>query len=194
MIRLEHPECPNPVALDGGNYKNQDNKQALFSSTYGKCMYCESKIIHTEYGDVEHIKPKSKYPQLEFSWDNLGIACTKCNRKYKNDNYDEDNPIVNPYDEEPLDYMIAIGALLFPKQGCERGEITINNLGLNRPALIEKRQEKINLIDKAIKACFRTSNNNLKANAIIELKREGDANNEFSMFIKAFIDNHQIVE
>ena len=130
---------------------------------------------------------------LEFSWENLGIACTKCNRKYKNDHYDENTPIINPYDEDPSSHIVSSGSYLFPKQGCERGEVTINHLGLNRASLIEKRHERINLIDKAIKACFRTTNLSLRDNAILELKKVGDSDKEFSMFIKSLFNNHDIL-
>ena len=83
MIKLDRPSCPNPRALTKGDYKHPDNKIALKNSTFGKCMYCESKITHIDYGDIEHIKPKSKYPTLKFTWSNLGFACTVCNRTYK---------------------------------------------------------------------------------------------------------------
>ncbi len=192
MIKLNRPSCPNPTALSGGDYKHPDNKKALKNSTFNKCMYCESKIIHIDYGDVEHIKPKSKYPLLEFSWDNLGFACTVCNRTYKKNKYDDTIPLLNPYDEEPSTYIICNGALFFPKQGSERGELSIIDLGLNRVELIEKRQEKINEIDKVIKACFRCSNATIRDNALNELKNEANNNKEYSSVIKALFLSHGI--
>jgi len=192
MIKLDRPLCPNPTALSRGDYKHPDNKVALKASTFDKCMYCESKITHIDYGDIEHIKPKSKYPLLKFQWNNLGFSCTRCNRQFKNDNYNESIPFLNPYDEEPSDYIIVNGSMLFPKQGNERGDLSINGLGLNRPELIEKRQEKINEIDKAIKACFRTKNKLLRDNALNELKKESNNDKEYSMVIKSLFLNHGI--
>jgi len=185
MIKLSRLPCPNQNALANGNYKHQDNKEALRESSYKKCMYCESKISHIDYGDVEHIKPKSIYPQLEFVWENLGYACTRCNRQYKHDNYDITTPFLNPFVDDPSDYIIASGSILFTKHGDERGDITISGLGLNRLDLIEKRQEKINEIDKVIKACFRTTNTILRDNALSELKKEADDNKEYSFIIKS---------
>ncbi|MBA1421307.1 MAG: HNH endonuclease [Epsilonproteobacteria bacterium] len=192
MIKLNRPPCPNPTALSGGDYKNPDNKLALKASTFDKCMYCESKITHIDYGDIEHIKPKSKYPSLEFTWSNLGFSCTRCNRQFKNNNYDEVTPFLNPYVDEPSGYIVAIGAMLFPKQGNERGDLSINGLGLNRPEIIEKRQEKINEMDKAIKACFRSTNSSLKDFALQELKNEANNDKEYSMVIKALFLSHDI--
>jgi uncharacterized protein (TIGR02646 family) len=192
MVKINRINCPNPSALSNGNYKHPDNKKALKESNYGKCMYCESKISHIDYGDVEHIKPKSKYPELEFEWDNLGFACTKCNRQYKNDTYDEETPYINPYDEEPQNYIMSNGAILFPFQGSERGEITIEGLGLNRTELVEQRYNRIVEINKVIKACFRTSNETLKNNALNELKKEVNYDKEYSLVIKNLLREHDI--
>lgn len=192
MIKLNRPSCPNPTALSAGDYKHPDNKKVLKASTSDKCMYCESKITHIDYGDIEHIKPKSTYPLLEFIWSNLGFSCTVCNRTYKKNKYDEHTPLINPYDEEPSEHIICNGAMVFSKQGSERGEISIVDLGLNRPELLEKRQEKIKEIDKAIIACFRTTNISLKNNALSELKKEANNDKEYSMVIKALFISHDI--
>src|SRR5436853_4660489 len=60
-------------------YNHDDIKQALLAETYGKCAYCESKIRHITYGDIEHIVPKSVDPSLSYEWDNLTLACDVCN-------------------------------------------------------------------------------------------------------------------
>ncbi len=49
-----------------------------------KCAYCESYLMHVSYGHIEHFKPKAKYPQYCFSWDNLLLGCEVCNgKRYK---------------------------------------------------------------------------------------------------------------
>ena len=95
MVALTRPECPNPAALAAGNYKDPVNKDALRKSASGKCMYCESKIEHNSHSHVEHIKPKAKdkFPELEFSWDNLGFSCQCCNTK-KGNKYDKTTPFL----------------------------------------------------------------------------------------------------
>lgn len=191
MIKLNRPSCHNPTAL-AGNYKHPYNKLALQNASYGKCMYCESKVLHTYYGDVEHIKPKDTYPQLEFEWDNLGFVCAQCNGK-KSNKYDENTPYLNPYQEDPADYVIAVGALVKHKKGCERAEITIIDIDLNRASLIEKRQARIDDIEKAINSCFRTKNPTLKQNALAELKKEAEAEKEYAMIINALLKIHQII-
>ena len=184
MIKINRPQCPNLEALKRGDYKHLLNKDALINASFGKCMYCESKILHVYYGDVEHIKPKSKFPELKYEWDNIGYVCAKCNGA-KGDKYFEDTPFINPYIEDPESHVVPIGAFLYPKKGSERGEITIREIALNENvALVEKRQERIDEVNKAITASFRTKNKALKDLAIEELKKEAEPNKEYSLFIK----------
>jgi 5-methylcytosine-specific restriction endonuclease McrA len=61
-------------------YRHHEIKEALLQETHGKCIYCESKIRHVSPGDIEHIKPKSLFPELCFAWTNLTLACSECNR------------------------------------------------------------------------------------------------------------------
>jgi uncharacterized protein (TIGR02646 family) len=116
MIVLVRPECPNPPALTKGDYTDSVNKEALRKSTAGKCMYCESKIEHNSYAHVEHIKPKKKFPELEFVWENLGFSCEVCNKK-KWQKYNETTPFINPYNENPEDYLVFYKFYIYP-QGC----------------------------------------------------------------------------
>ena len=194
MIELERPDCPNVAALEAGNYKHRDNKEALISANHGKCMYCESKFTHVDYGDVEHYRPKAKYPNLEFEWENLGIACIACNREYKKDKFDETTPFINPYAENPENYIVAHGALLIHKQGSERGQITINDICLNRPALLEKRGAKQEEIVSAIDSCMRTNNERLKEKAFEELQNLHHPGQEYSLLAKSIFRLHGILE
>jgi len=191
MIKINRPECPNPTAL-AHNYKHPDNKKVLLNASHGKCMYCESSIGHVCFGDVEHIRPKSFYPHLEFVWENLGFVCTKCNNA-KRDKFTETTPYVNPYDEDPEDHILAIGALLRHKAGSERGELTILDINLNRPNLIEKRDDKLRLIQRVIDACMRTSNATLKQNAVAELLKECGEDKEFSLVVKNLFKLHGLI-
>ena len=41
----------------------------------GLCAYCEE----TTKGEVDHFRPKSKFPTLVYSWSNWLLACHECN-------------------------------------------------------------------------------------------------------------------
>jgi uncharacterized protein (TIGR02646 family) len=47
------------------------------------CCYCEHNIAT----DIEHIFPKSLFPQFAFVWRNYILACKQCNTTYKADNF-----------------------------------------------------------------------------------------------------------
>ncbi|MES2732268.1 MAG: HNH endonuclease [Bacteroidota bacterium] len=49
----------------------------------GICNYCEQ----SEANDVEHIYPKSFFPEHAFIWDNYLLACKQCNTAYKLDRF-----------------------------------------------------------------------------------------------------------
>ncbi|KJR40126.1 HNH endonuclease family protein [Candidatus Magnetoovum chiemensis] len=191
MIKINRPPCPNPAALRS-NYKDPENKGALKDASCGKCMYCESKVTHIDFGDVEHIKPKFKYPELEFAWSNLGFVCSKCNNS-KGKKYDETTPYINPYEEDPDDYVVAFGSVLWPYQQNERGQLTIDDIQLNRTDLIERRKERLASITKYIGAWQGTRNEFLKRIALQELKDECCEDKEYSLFVRAFLKLHDII-
>lgn len=194
MIRITRPVCPKPQALVGGNYKDPDNKAALKIASAGKCMYCESKVSHVDYAHIEHIKPKAagKYPHLEFVWENLGYSCEICNGK-KHDKFSEQTPYIDPYAEDPEAHLMFHGWFLYAKNGSERGEITIVDIGLNRAELIEQRRERVEKIILAISACFRTSNETLRAAALMSLEQESLPDREFSYAVKCVLRAQQLL-
>ena len=191
MIKLTRPICPHPIALENKNYKHPINKQSLKQANNDKCMYCESKISHIDFAHIEHIKPKSnnKFPELEFVWDNLGYACPKCNNE-KSDKFHHEIPYIDPYLEDPSVYFYAAGTWLFIKNGSERSDITIRDIGLNRPELLEKRLERITEIQNVITACYRTTNVELRLLALEELRQEAQPDKEYSFFVDALLCAH----
>ena len=190
MIRIQRPECPHPEALANSDYNHKGNKDALRRAGFDKCMYCESKISHIDYAHIEHIKPKAdgKYPELKYEWSNLGYSCPKCNVA-KGEKYSEETPYINPYEEDPEDLIFCSGAFLFAKMGNERGDLTITDIELNRPGLIERRKERIEETVRAVSACFRTRNVTLRKTALEALKMEALPDKEYSLVIKSLLRN-----
>lgn len=90
-------------------YKDKDVKRKYYMNIKGpfngKCAYCDSLIIHDQYGDIDHFRPakeitdinnnivmivksrkKYKHPGyywLAYDWKNLFPTCEKCNRPSK---------------------------------------------------------------------------------------------------------------
>lgn len=190
MRQITRPDCPNPSALKT-NYKHPDNKKALEKASHGKCMYCEAQVTHVYYGDVEHIKPKAihRFPELKFEWTNLGFCCAHCNNA-KNDDFEEDCPIIDPYSEEPGDHLFAFGSLIYAKKGSERGDLTIRTVDLNRIGLLEKREIRIEAVQNAVNSCYRTTDPKLRSMLLKSLVAEGHPDKEFSVIAESFLAAH----
>lgn len=68
-----------------------------------KCMMCgRSPKDHGVVLNVDHIKPRSKYPELSLCFENLQILCGACNRGKLN-KYETDYRPDQQYIEEHLD-------------------------------------------------------------------------------------------
>ncbi len=136
LDKLERGEKPTDV--ERTRYRHPEIKEALRQETCGKCAYCESKILHVAFGDVEHIVPKSKKPELTFIWANLTLACDRCNIA-KGDR----EGTLNPYEDNPADHLEFVGCLVIHRPGSTLGASTERLLDLNRLELIERRAERL---------------------------------------------------
>ncbi len=162
-----------------GIYGHKAVKTALLKAQHQKCCFCEGRFSAYAYGDVEHYRPKGSVRQaigenalhpgyfwLAYSWDNLFFSCQTCNRTYKRDLF----PLVDPAKrarshnddlsaEAPL--MINPGGPEDPRRhirfrqnlalgATKLGQITIDVAGLNRPALIEDRLNRLQQIQRLL--------------------------------------------
>ncbi len=154
-------------------------------------MYCESKVSHVDHGDVEHILPKAPglFPELEFEWDNLGFACRRCNSE-KADKHFAAARFLNPYREDPSPHIFAYGTFLFARNGSVRGEATIREVGLNRPGLVEQRQERLRAIADALAAVFRIEDPEVRRAALRALRQEGSPEKEYSLAVGGLFEMH----
>ena len=183
MIRLERPPCPNTRALRT-NYKHPENKDALRKACSDKCMYCESRITATYFGDVEHIRPKDRFAHLEFVWENLGFVCAKCNNA-KSNKWDDSTPFLNPFEEAPEEHLAACGPFIYHFDGSERGEYTWREIDLNRPELVSERKERIDALRILIDKLKRTKNAAIRVAIQEELARELSNASVYSLVVKA---------
>lgn len=123
---------------DKSHYRHAKIKEALVKETHGKCAYCESKLLHIAYGDVEHITPKSSDIRLTFEWENLTLACDVCNTKKG-----AQENVIDPYDTDPSGAFVVYGAFVLPQPGNNDALYYERILDLNRVALLEMREKRI---------------------------------------------------
>ncbi len=112
-------------------------------------MYCESRPLHVAPGDVEHLLPKSRFPDLIVEWDNLAFVCPDCNRG-KGDYYDQSEPVINPFVEDPAAHLRFAGPLVLELPADARGIVTIRKLKLDRAELVERRADHIRHLQDAV--------------------------------------------
>ncbi|MCZ6675416.1 MAG: HNH endonuclease [Verrucomicrobia bacterium] len=169
-------------------YGQSEVKRALKYECNDKCMYCESPVDHVSPEHIEHIKPKAKdkFPELTFEWKNLGLACPTCNNN-KRHTYDEDLPFINPYEEEPSDFLISVGTFVWGRAGNRRGKLTEKGIKLNRKGLIERRKERIESIRGLADSYVAETNPTLKAILKKELEKEIAKDKPYSLCARSVL-------
>jgi len=157
--------------FDRAIYSGREVKGALIRAQHGKCAFCESKIRHVAYGDVEHYRPKAGFRQgpgeelqrpgyywLAYEWGNLLLSCQLCNQRFKgslfpladpdrrarlhkDDVAQEDPLLIDPATEEPEQFISFHDEVPYAVDADARGLATIAALGLDRDELSEMRRD-----------------------------------------------------
>ncbi|HWN68611.1 MAG TPA: HNH endonuclease [Haliangium sp.] len=116
------------VKLAADMWKNRTtNKQferireILYEMCFGprRCAYCEDSLS----AQIEHVKPKSLYPEATFSWENFLPTCGRCNSS-KNAEF----AVFVPHEPKPVQVARPQGHPVVPPRAGE-------------PALIHPRRE-----------------------------------------------------
>jgi len=74
------------------------NRKLLESDCSEKCYICEHKPKNVNNLTVDHIVSIDSDPRLEYVWENLLLACRRCNHDVKGNKY---NSIINPCETDP---------------------------------------------------------------------------------------------
>ncbi len=177
---------PRAALLNG--YRDREVKNVIKAETHGKCAYCESKIDHVYFGDIEHIKPKSLYPQLRLTYENLTYVCAVCNN-HKRD-YDSDtDPLVNPCEDEPGEHLIALGTLVLGNPHSQKGIATEQVLDLNRAELVNRRMDRIKSLHNLAQLYAQMDDGRRKEIVRSELEEESSDSKEYSFCVRAYLSN-----
>ncbi len=124
----------------------------LRSRFYGICGYCEEEAALEE---VDHFRPKSKFPELVYAWSNWVFARNSCNNT-KNDKWPPGgyvDPCACSTQERPerfFDFNLRTG-MIFPKSGLtqeqrRKASQTIQGLELNNISHVQDRLGHIEFV------------------------------------------------
>ena len=107
-------ECPTVVRFITGIIAakikvdcrtRRPTKKMLWLRDSGTCQYCSKKVTCSK-ATIDHVIPKSKGGQ--HTWENLVIACTKCNGKKGNALLQECSMSLNKKPTTPDDYFLPL--------------------------------------------------------------------------------------
>jgi uncharacterized protein (TIGR02646 family) len=169
-------------------YNTPGIKERLLTETHAKCAYCESKLTHVTYGDIEHITPKSSARERTYEWENLTIACDICNT-----NKGDQEGVIDPYQVDPETvHFRFMGPMVTIRGDSEPGKLTLTLLQLNRPPLMEIRKERIEDLGRRLREILKTQDEvtrTVLAKALIN--GETDASKEFAACARAFVHDKE---
>lgn len=187
----------------------------LLKAQHGKCAFCESKVAHISYGDVEHFRPKAGWRQAEgeplglpgyywlaYEWTNLFLACTLCNqqfkknlfplqtsarraRSHKEDVTAEDPLLLDPTVDDPEAFISFREEVPYAVDGNARGEATIHTLGLRRDALAEQRRKHLTLVKTLQRLIELRDPEATKARKLLESMQQDSG--EYAAMTRAFL-------
>ena len=198
-------------------FKTKDILDLLDSIYHSKCVYCEEKIYRVNADNltdnsekkhsIDHYRPKSKYPWLAFSWDNLLWCCDICNQNKDNDFKIINKPIIYSrsfmsrihcstklYNRVEKPKMIhpeledITDKLVFDTNGNinsedDRVKYTITTCGLDRNYLNGERKEILDEIINKFQDPLVQKDDEKKKEIIKKFKEDSEnMNNEFIAF------------
>ena len=162
--------------FDRDTYAHETVKELLIDAQHGKCCFCESKITHISYGDVEHFRPKAGHRQsadepikkpgyywLAYSWDNLFLSCQLCNQRHKQNLFPLADPalraishicdlrlesplFIDPGREDPEQFISFREETPYAVEDNPRGAATLEALALGRRELREVRWDRYRML------------------------------------------------
>jgi hypothetical protein len=171
-------------------YRDPAIKATVRLETSDKCAYCESKVTHTYFGDVEHILPKSRKPELVVNWENLTFVCAQCNNK-KRDYYDPADPLINPYVDDPDRHLRFFGPVCFETVGDALGRATVINLDLSRGPLVERRRDRLDKIHQMLRQWALLPNGQTRDAWAEQIREEAKGDREYAGAVRAFLRDAQ---
>jgi uncharacterized protein (TIGR02646 family) len=163
--------------FDRSVYAAVEVREALQAAQHRKCAFCESFFDHVAFGDIEHFRPKGGFRQrqhdalrrpgyywLVFEWTNLFSSCQLCNQRFKRNLFplrdgrsrarshrhnlaNEEPLLIDPAARTPEEHIGFRRENAFAKNGSVEGATTIEVLGLNRDELIERRRDRLTLLE-----------------------------------------------
>jgi len=164
-------------------YRHADVKAALRAEAFGKCVYCEARI---PVGETDHFRPVVGFPAEIVMWVNLLLACKECNTN-KGSYYSDQEPLINPSIDDPLDDIFFFGPMAHPRNGSAKGLRTIQRLRLERIELFQARAERIRKLRPLIQEWRLQQEGPTKELLKATILEEAGADREYSALVRTYL-------
>ncbi|WP_437293911.1 HNH endonuclease [Sorangium sp. So ce426] len=122
-------------------------RQAIAGMSHGFCAYCQSPVSSNHPGtkgeekppgQVEHFRPKARFPAQAYDWKNYFMACMACNGA-KHDRWPAGG-YVRPDEGDPGSrFVFAENGEIAAREGDEQARRTVEDFGLTRYWLTQHR-------------------------------------------------------
>ena len=179
--------CENPVGMGPRRYAHPDVRLTLEAETFSKCAYCEGRISDVAYTHIEHKLPKRRNPKLVCVWENLTIACPRCNTN-KGDYDEPECPLLDPYVDN-VEEDVAFGGPLALPRGGSRARATIALLQLNRKDLLFARSQALEHLDLLLELAERAASQPDVLRSIwLEIDQVTAPEGEFASACRQFVE------
>lgn len=173
--RVENPQLR--ISVFWTRVRPQMTREAaqLYNDFHGKCAYCESKIGHVSPAHIEHYRPKARFPERVFSWENWLLSCGRCNdKKWAHFPGCGQQPcLIDPTEEEPSQHIEFEGYTCLALS--QRGEETIRLVGLDRSPLEEERSIWLSYLNALLIVCLRVPDLAAEARGLLIWAMQNDA-------------------
>ena len=136
---------------DSTKYAHKEIKDTLYTMSYGKCFYCESKLTGVNK-EVDHFIEIAIDPALAYDWENLYLACSNCNDKMDHRAIAVTAALdpCRDSDEEIQRNITFVDEQISAVAGSEKGLNTIKKYRLNTELLDMKRSKWLNKLLKEV--------------------------------------------
>lgn len=155
------PACLARCAQEGRAWQNlssadtREIRSALETMQGSYCAYCEAvsddkSKNQNQRRHIEHFRPRAKFPELTYCWDNLFLSCSNSetcgkHKDKKGLGYSPDE-VLNPCLDDPDRFLrFYANGRVEPARGISeadkrRADETIRVFNLNAPSLVERRK------------------------------------------------------
>lgn len=136
---------------DSSKYAHKEIKETLYTMSYGKCFYCESKLTGANK-EVDHFIEVAIKPDMAYDWGNLYLACSNCNDKMNHRAIDVTAALdpCRDSDEEIQHNITFVDEQISTVAGSVKGLNTIKKYRLNTELLDMKRSKWLNKLLKEV--------------------------------------------